>query len=489
MKKILPFAVFLTAIKCYLALTLELGIDEAYYYSYLKPLQWSYFDHPFMLALLSWIATFGTHWTDEIFLRLFPLVFGFINPFILYAIAQKIGTSKSAFITSLLYLSTLYASIISGLFLLPDAPLSFFALVSIYFSIDFIQKNKTSSFLYFALFLALALASKYQAAFVGLAMAVFILKYRKNTMTKPYFYLALGIAFLGIIPTLIWNAEHHWINFSFHSNRIGSADLFEFLPREIIGQILYQNPIVFGLIIWAFTRLKKHRKLFPKPILIYLYGLSFPLVITALLISIFTPSLPHWSGIAYIGIVLIVGRVVSEYSFSTFVYKAAISLPILLLIIGSFAVNKGFIFNIIEQHQPISIKGKGDPTLDMFGWMQFRDEFLKFQSRENHPTNLIVAQRWYPAGHLDYYLARNSNNTVITEGPLFETHQYAFRDNAKFWKENHNRAYFIAQSTSSFRPENYKDNRFSFIPKDTIYIRRNRDTVRTHFVYLMRKND
>ncbi len=490
MKNILGLSIFLVLIKCFIAYALELGVDEAYYYTYTQPMQWSYFDHPLMVAVMQWVSTLGLHWESEFSLRLFPLLFGLLNPLIIFKIAEKIGDSTTAWWASILYLATLYGSVISGLFVLPDAPLSFFVLCAIYFSLQYIQNQNNRDLYLFSFFLAFAIASKYQAFFVGLAFFVYLVKYRREAFLSIHTYLAGLIAFIGFIPTLIWNAQHQWVNFTFHGNRVGDASLFEFFPREVLGQILYQNPIVYILIIIAFVRLPKLKNQLPSDILFYLKILAFPLWVTAIVNSIYTESLPHWSGISFIGFILISAFILPKLNISKNWGYLSYGLLCCILLLGFFEVQNGWLSNSISKTKNIATKGKGDPTQDVFGWQQLERKLRSSIQRHNINSELIVSHRWYPAGHLDYYVGRRLNREVIAEGKLYETHQYAYKDNIKFWKKNKGNAIFIAQSNSSFRPEDfYNKENFTTQPIDTIYIERRNDTVRVHFVYLMQYNE
>ncbi len=486
MKSYYPWLVLLTFIKVGLAYSIELGVDEAYYYTYAKDLQWSYFDHPFMIALLQWISTLGLRLDQELFLRFFPLFFGLCNPILVYHIGKKIGGNDVAKWASLMYLSTLYASLLSGLFVLPDAPLSFFGLMAIYYSIDYIQKDSKKSLILYAICLAAALASKYQAIFIGFAMFLYMIKFRKKAFNKSSTYWAAMISFIGLLPTLYWNSMHHWQSFAFHGSRVGDSHLFEFFPREIMGQILYQNPFIIILIIIALTQANKVKHHLHSDLVFYLKSLALPLWSISLLLSVFTESLPHWSGIAYIGFIIWAAFILNQIQFSKKLLGWAIGFLYFVMILGWEEVQWGWVSNSISVHEIIEKKGKGDPTQDIFGWEQLNEKFTNWEAQNPQNTSLILSHRWYPAGHLDYYIAREKGWEVVVEGEIKETHQYSLKNNDYFWKQNNGKAYCFAQSNSRFRPESHFDaNTFQVTPLDTLYITRRKDTVRLHFVYLV----
>src|SRR5687768_610545 len=43
-------------IRCFIAFSMELGTDEAYYWLYSQDIKWNYYDHPPMIAI--WIRLF-----------------------------------------------------------------------------------------------------------------------------------------------------------------------------------------------------------------------------------------------------------------------------------------------------------------------------------------------------------------------------------------------------------------------------------------------
>jgi len=52
------------------AYSLELGNDEVYYQTYAQHLQWNYFDHPPMVALLIRLSTINLFFHNEFFVPL-----------------------------------------------------------------------------------------------------------------------------------------------------------------------------------------------------------------------------------------------------------------------------------------------------------------------------------------------------------------------------------------------------------------------------------
>lgn len=136
------FLLFNLAIRALLALTTNLGIDEAYYFSYALFPDWSYFDHPPMVGLLIRLTTWGLTFTHDFFIRLGPLLIGTMNLYIIYRIGEVICDKRTGMVAAILLASSFYGSIVVGTFILPDAPQSIFWLLSILFFIQYISKQK-----------------------------------------------------------------------------------------------------------------------------------------------------------------------------------------------------------------------------------------------------------------------------------------------------------------------------------------------------------
>ncbi len=60
-KKIWLLIILSSLLRIWVAASLELGNDEVYYQTYAQHLQWNYFDHPPMVAVLIRLFTFNLY--------------------------------------------------------------------------------------------------------------------------------------------------------------------------------------------------------------------------------------------------------------------------------------------------------------------------------------------------------------------------------------------------------------------------------------------
>ena len=136
--------------------SLELGNDEVYYQTYALHLQWNYFDHPPMVALLIRLSTANLCFQHEFFIRLGPILCAAAGTWLIFIIGRRIGNTKTGWIAAILYNTSFYTSVIAGTFILPDSPQVLCWLMSMYFMIRILEsnsadKNRSVFFIYWVL--------------------------------------------------------------------------------------------------------------------------------------------------------------------------------------------------------------------------------------------------------------------------------------------------------------------------------------------------
>ena len=119
-----------------LAFLLELTNDEVNYWTYALYPALSYFDHPPFVGWLIRATTLNLLFTNEIFVRLSAVIIGGINSFIIYKIGLKIKDELTGLYAAILYNSSIYCFLISGIFIMPDTPQLLFWLLALLYFID-----------------------------------------------------------------------------------------------------------------------------------------------------------------------------------------------------------------------------------------------------------------------------------------------------------------------------------------------------------------
>lgn len=426
-----------TALRVFIASSIELGNDEAYYWTYVKYPDISHFDHPPMLGYLAQLFTANLHWDSELALRLAAIFSGFVGTILIYLIGLEIGKKRTAIYAALLFTASLYSSLISSVFLMPDNPLLIFWLWAIYLMIKIFNSDSDLKRRGYTLSLGVAIGfaiySKYHAVFLGLGFLLTVIFQKPRLLRSISLYWAALIALLIASPIYFWNAAHDFISFGFHGERVGlfqKGIRIDYFFSELFGEIFYNNPVNVILIIIALVFLIKGKLKIEQPYKSLLLNLSWPLIAAVLFMALFRRTLPHWTGPAYFSLMLIAAIYLGQLEKKKarrWIYSA-LGFFLLILSLGLLEINYGLIkHRYSERHENDQKVGKYDVTLDLYGWNEFRKAFKLWENEHPQYANrTLLSQDLYQSAHIDYYLARHTDQKLIVFGELKDVHKYAW---------------------------------------------------------------
>ena len=134
-------------VRAVLAMIVEFGNDEVYYWTYAMYPDWSHFDHPPMVGWIIQIFSCNLLFDSEFFLRLSSIVFMTVNTYLVFLIGKQVKNEQTGFYAALLYTASIYAFVITGIFILPDTTLSIFTLLSVLQFVKYFQYDKNKHLL------------------------------------------------------------------------------------------------------------------------------------------------------------------------------------------------------------------------------------------------------------------------------------------------------------------------------------------------------
>lgn len=493
-KYVFIFLVFVSFIRIIIALTIELGNDEVYYWTYALFPDWSHFDHPPMLGWVIQLFSLNLLFQDEFFLRLGSITFAVITSVLIFKIAKNLWSEKAGFYAVLFYNFSIYFSIITGVFVMPDAPQILFWTLSLYLILKAVINGNNSLVLWILTGLSIGFAtiSKYHSIYLWIAILGYYVFYdRKNI---PFYKIIIAgiVTIIVIFPVLFWNYKNDFISFNFHSERI-NPEVFrlrmDYFFIELIGQVFYQNPIIFMFIVISIIYIFK-RKLHLKKEFGFLLITSLPVIAIFLFISLFRKTLPHWSGPGYVSLILISAYYLSQKT-TSYLPKIPIyagSLFLFIIFSGIAQINFGVFMNEKVDDIPMK-KAMHDVTLEMYGWEETGNMFAKYLDQNpqlrNHP---IVCYKWFPASHIDYYIAKKTNQDLLLMGNLKDIHKYYWINKKRNRLLPGEDALYLTFTNNFKHPEDniayyFKEN----VLIHKIPITRRDKTVKYCFVYLLKK--
>ncbi len=472
-KKTIILILFASLLRCAVACFTELGNDEVYYRMYAQQLQWNYFDHPPMVAWLIRISTINLWLDNEFFIRLGAIVSAAFTTWLFFLCGKKLSNAYTGFIAAVLYTATIYGTVISGTFILPDAPLMLFWALGLYLLIDIavyknINRTKVNSLIWFGVVSGLGMLCKIQFCFLWLGFLLYLLFYNREWLKKPALYIACLITLLFFFPVIKWNIDNHFVTWLYHSKRVDMA-AGHFSPGSFAvfaaGQVFYSNLFIFPFFIIALVQaLKNNLPLLSGPGRLLLFC-SLPLILLSVIISFFKEVLPHWPAPAYSGLILLTACYFAKRKGIDNNKKRLMPMPIrLALFFLSFIITAGvvainFYPGTIGKKTEHSF-GDGDFTLDMYGWQTIKNDFEKIVQKDKqagymNEHTVIVSNKWFPAAHIDYYIALPLKMDLAAIGDTNEIHQYAWLNRQRKQLAKGDNAYCIVPSENDLNVKEY----------------------------------
>jgi dolichol-phosphate mannosyltransferase len=248
-KCLLRAIILLLCLRFFSAFVIDLSPQEAYYWNYAMHPALSYFDHPPMIA---WVIGAGQFFLgkNELGVRIGGFLLSLLSISLLYVLG-KLWFGRRAGLWAALLFQLLPLYFVYGLLITPDAPLTFFWLLTLYLISIAVRDGRAWAWYVAGIALGLCLLSKYTAIFLVPSTLLFLIldgRHRQWLMRKEP-YLALLIAAAFFTPVVLWNAENEWASFGFQvSDRLSrdSSELFEGVGEFLLVQFGVTSPALLA---------------------------------------------------------------------------------------------------------------------------------------------------------------------------------------------------------------------------------------------------
>jgi 4-amino-4-deoxy-L-arabinose transferase-like glycosyltransferase len=300
----------LTAARLVVAGFVGLGDVEAYYWTWSRHLDLSYYDHPPLVAYLI-AATTAIGGDSPFFVRLGPILLTAATAWIVYLLATDLGGNRRTGLRALVLFELIPAFAIGGQGANPDVPLGFFWVAFLWLLWRATTREARALAWPAGLCLGLALLSKYFAVLLGVSAIWWLLRREHRPWwRRPELYGALAIALLSLVPIVLWNDAQDWPSVRYHFSRHGAAGLSLSQAGMFLGgQALYFSPFLWGGLLWALGAASRRgfgrgdapeRRAYA-----FLATAALPPLLFFTAVGLWTPEFePHWTAMGYLPLCL-----------------------------------------------------------------------------------------------------------------------------------------------------------------------------------------
>ncbi|BBA79223.1 glycosyl transferase [cyanobacterium endosymbiont of Rhopalodia gibberula] len=434
-----------------IALWLFSGYDEGYYYLYTRHLDWSYFDHPLLVALTTNFGVWITGITSIFTLRLGTVILYTGSLWLLYLTSARLFDHKTAKLTLAIVSVVPIFTIGFGVITLPDSPLIFFWTATLYCAaVEFFPNSGRNFYPTYRLailgvLVGLTCLGKYHGFILGLGLIGFCLTSPPHRCIFLSRWTGLGIilCILTLFPLWFWNLNHDWISFRFQlSNRFetppgGQISSSRYSLLNVFSVFITELGLLFptiGIPLWwvifkssysQFMRLfnKKLPKVFRKSNQtfseynlgqkqLFILWVSLPLMLGFTLLGgkqqiIVTWPVPgFWSATLLLGFYSIQWKQKSPNLIRWWIRGTGIITTIILLLLLLHTTTGTFYKS--SQYSPFSnfFTPQNDPTKELIDIKQLRKVFVQSPELMNalDETTFIFTNAYYLAGLIDLAL-------------------------------------------------------------------------------------
>lgn len=441
-KNIVAIFIGILFLRAFFSLTVGYVDDDAYHWTWTRQMDWSYFDHPGMIAWLEWIST-GIFGHNRLGIRLPGFICFALVIYLMFQFTKKLFDRPAALFTcGLLLFAPLWG--FGGFVASPEPP---FILLWVLAMIVFWQGVRPDeerwslkkTWLTLGLIMGLGFNTKFPMVMIapGFGLYLLVTKERRKDLLSIWPWVGVLIAAAFLLPVLLWNLKYDWpsFRFQFHERHTGS----DFDVNRWLGYLGMQagllSPGVF-VVIWLSLIVSFQKFLEPRWRL--LCCLSLPSFFIFYPQPLWADFKPHWMGPAYLILAIGAGAIwslgwklggrqlIRPLSRKMFWWVWGFIIPMNFLIYAPMVypwVPK--VARMISPDKPWDIKN--DVSNEVFGWPEAGEKALELQERVFQETGRkpflaghryeMTAQIWKATMQKTYMLSRTRSHftTVTTE--------------------------------------------------------------------------
>ncbi|MCM5662151.1 ArnT family glycosyltransferase [Galbibacter mesophilus] len=227
--------------------------DEAYYNYFAENLNWGYFDHPPMVALMVKIGI--TFFNGELGVRFMAPILYALNMWLLWQLIDHDKKYKYTWLF-IAFVSSIGLLVAYGFMMVPDTPLVTFSLLFLWAYKRFLDKKDWLSVFLLGFSMAAVMYSKYH----GILLIGFVVLSNLPLLKNGKFWLASVFGLLLYIPHLWWLSTVDFVPLEYHLfERSNDSYKIKFTTHYLLNCIAVAG-LAFPLMYYAFFKVSSKSK-------------------------------------------------------------------------------------------------------------------------------------------------------------------------------------------------------------------------------------
>ena len=222
--------------------------DEAYYALFGEHLAWSYFDHPPMVALMTFLSS--QLFSGSLGVRFCTIIVSCLTLLIIWRLVGEAKPDKSKVLLFFVLTFSILIVNLYGFVTTPDAALLLFSALFLLVYQRYLYDNSWKNVLLMGLLMALMVYSKYHAF---LLLGLIVLSNLK-LLKDGKFYVACFLALALLTPHILWQINADFPSFRYHLSGRSEPFRWSYFLEYLPNQLLVFNPFVFGALVYVLCK-------------------------------------------------------------------------------------------------------------------------------------------------------------------------------------------------------------------------------------------
>jgi hypothetical protein len=238
----------------------DLCNDEAEYWAWSRRLDWSYYTRGPLIAWLIRLSTtlFGglserLTGSPMLACRLPAVLLGGLTAWGIFRLGELTTGSRRAAVLAVLVLPAIPVLVVGGVLITSDTPLACCWVWGAVWIFRGLQSGEIRHWLIAGLIGALGVWTKYSFLALPASVGLFLLlsrPHRRQLWRRPFWLMSIVCVALGLLPIVIWNAQHGWAGTNQLADRVGLSSRSSWGSISPVLHFLVGEVAALGIVWW-----------------------------------------------------------------------------------------------------------------------------------------------------------------------------------------------------------------------------------------------